>query len=78
MNERLSQLKKSAENVTVNTPEQFAEIFARLMYNDVMSVIQDLKKNPDTTAVATAEGDMSWMMAIATIEIKLKEYFGVK
>jgi hypothetical protein len=78
MNERINQLKTAANNVTKNKPEQFAEVFGLLIYNDVIKIIKDARTSPDTAVTMTADGSMAWDVATLTTEVNIKQYFGIK
>lgn len=78
MNDRLNQLKNAAENVSKNNPEKFSEIYGLLIYKDCIKLLSQLKNEMPDEVSCTFDGVDSWQMAIATMEIKLNNFFSVK
>lgn len=75
INQRLVQIKEAAESATRNRPEQFAEIFARLICEDICKQLQTVRATVPGEVGCTPDGYAAWMMALVSSEIKIKEYF---
>ena len=75
MNKRLYQLKVSAEKVTVRNPEQFAEIFGRLMLNDLVKTFEEMQKNEPGEVKFNMDTHLGWQIAMTQINLELQKYF---
>jgi len=75
MNERLAQLKTAAENVTVRSPEQFAEVFGRLMLNDLVKTLEDIENNEFGEIKWNMDTHLGWQIALTEVKTKLQKYF---
>jgi hypothetical protein len=75
MNERLAQLKTAAEKVTVRSPEQFAEVFGRLMLNDLVKTLEDIENNEFGEVKWNMDTHLGWQIALAEVKTKLQKYF---
>jgi len=75
MNERLVQLKTAAEKVTVRSPEQFAEVFGRLMLNDLVKTLEDIENNEFGEVKWNMDTHLGWQIALAEVKTKLQKYF---
>jgi hypothetical protein len=75
MNQRLAQLKMSAEKVTVRNPEQFAEVFGRLMLNDLVKTLENIQNNEYGEVKINVDTHLGWQIALAEVNIQLQKYF---
>jgi len=75
MNQRLAQLKTSAEKVTVRNPEQFAEVFGRLMLNDLVKTLEDIENNEFGEVKWNMDTHLGWQIALTEVKTKLQKYF---
>ena len=75
MNERLAQLKTAAEKVTVRSPEQFAEVFGRLMLNDLVKTLEDIETNEFGEIKYNMDTHLGWQIALTEVKTKLQKYF---
>jgi len=75
MNERLAQLKTAAEKVTVRSPEQFAEVFGRLMLNDLVKTLEDIENNEFGEIKWNMDTHLGWQIALTEVKTKLQKYF---
>jgi hypothetical protein len=75
MNERLAQLKTAAEKVTVRSPEQFAEVFGRLMLNDLIKTLEDIENNEFGEVKWNMDTHLGWQIALTEVKTKLQKYF---
>jgi hypothetical protein len=75
MNERLAQLKTAAEKVTVRSPEQFAEVFGRLMLNDLVKTLEDIENNEFGEVKWNMDTHLGWQIALTEVKTKLQKYF---
>lgn len=75
MNERLAQLKTAAEKVTVRSPEQFAEVFGRLMLNDLVKTLEDIENNEFGEIKCNMDTHLGWQIALTEVKTKLQKYF---
>lgn len=78
MNHRLEQLKTAAENIAKNDLNKFSEIYGLLIFNEIMRILNENKKNMPGEVHCSIDATDGWQMSIATLEIKLREYFNVK
>jgi len=75
MNERISQLKMAAEKVTVRNPEQFAEVFAKLVVNDLIKITQNIERDEPGEVKVNMDYHLGWQIAIAQLNTELQKYF---
>jgi hypothetical protein len=75
MNPRLEQLKTSAEKVTVRNPQQFAEVFGKLMLNDLVKTLEDIENNEFGEVKWNMDTHLGWQIALAEVKTKLQKYF---
>jgi hypothetical protein len=75
MNERLSRLKTAAEKATVRTPDQFAEVFGRLMLNDLVKIMEDIQANEFGETKMNMDTHLGWQIALAEVNVRLEKYF---
>jgi hypothetical protein len=75
MNERLAQLKTAAEKVTVRSPEQFAEVFGRLMLNDLVKTLEDIENNEFGEVKNNMDTHLGWQIALTEVRVRMDRYF---
>jgi len=75
MNERLAQLKAATEKVTVRNPDQFAEVFGRLMMNDLAKILEDIQNNEIGEVKMNMDTHLGWQIALAEVNVRLQKYF---
>ena len=75
MNERISQLKTAAEKVTVRSPEQFSEVFAKLMVNDLIKIVENTQRNEPGEVKLNMDYHLGWQIALAQVSTELQKYF---
>jgi hypothetical protein len=76
MNNRLAQLKLAAEKVTTRNPDQFAEIYGRLILNDLVKSLEELQQNePGEVKNLNPDSHLGWQIAVAEFNVRLQKYF---
>jgi hypothetical protein len=75
MNARLEQLKTSAEKVTVRNPQQFAEVFGKLMLNDLIKVLEQIQLNEFGEVKSNMDTHLGWQIALTAVNEQLQKYF---
>jgi hypothetical protein len=75
MNPRLEQLKTSAEKVTVRNPQQFAEVFGKLMLNDLIKVLEQIQLNEFGEVKSNMDTHLGWQIALTAVNEQLQKYF---
>jgi hypothetical protein len=75
MNERISQLKTAAEKVTIRSPEQFSEVFAKLMVNDLIKIVENIQRNEPGEVKLNMDYHLGWQIALSQVSTELQKYF---
>jgi hypothetical protein len=78
MNHRLGMLQSAAEKVTVRNPEQFAEVYGRLIYNEIVKVIQQIESDEPGEVLYDQDTHIGWQIALNSMRVKLSSYFDIK
>jgi hypothetical protein len=78
MNHRLSMLRTAAEKVTVRNPDQFAEVYGRLIYNEIVKQLEQIESDEPGELLYNQDTHLGWQIALNSMRVKLSAYFDIK